>query len=95
MQANNYEDIIIEASYTFVCIRQMWPYVYLLLYILLSCSKDHKLPNLDAAQQTVRAEQHVMPTGERRHFPSNINKTGYIIFSVSYKYLEINHVSVN
>jgi len=44
------------------------------------------LSNLDATQQfadTENDEQVVVPTRERKHFPSNINKTGYVIFSVS------------
>ena len=51
-----------------------------------SYSKDHvhRSSNLDITQVT-DAEQNAMPTGERRHFLSNINKTGHFIFcGVSY-----------
>ena len=54
------------------------------LYIFYS--KDDRLPNLDATQRKTDTEnksQVVIPTGERKHFPSNITKTGYAIFSVS------------
>ena len=50
-------------------------------------SKDDRLPNLDATQQgadTENKEEDIAPTRERKHFPSNISKTGYAIFSVSY-----------
>ena len=49
---------------------------------MLFFSKD----DLDAIQQTTDTEnnkQVVMPTRERKHFPSNISKIGYVIFSVS------------
>ena len=52
-------------------------------------SRDDRLPNLDATQRTTDTEnksQVVIPTGERKHFPSNITKTGYAIFSVSCTY---------
>ena len=52
-------------------------------------SKDDRLPNLDATQRTTDTEnnsQVVIPTGERKHFPSNITKIGYAIFSVSCTY---------
>ena len=48
-------------------------------------SKDDRLPNLDATQHVADTEndEQVVATRERKHFPSNINKTGYVIFSVS------------
>ena len=49
-------------------------------------SKDDRLPNLDATQQaadTEDKEQVAVPNRERKHFASNIDKTGYVIFSVS------------
>ena len=55
-------------------------------FINFLCSKDDRLPNLDATQQTVDKESNeetVMATRERKHFPHNITKTGYVIFSVS------------
>ena len=51
-------------------------------------SKDDRLPNSDATQQAVDTkdnEKSVAPARETKHFPSNIDKTGYVIFSVSCK----------
>ena len=53
-------------------------------------SKDDRLPNLDATQggdYTETNEEEIVPTRERKHFPSNITKTGYTIFSVSYTHI--------
>jgi len=44
-------------------------------------SEDDKLPNLDVTATT--SDEQVVPVRERKHFHSNVNKTGYIIFSVS------------
>ena len=56
-------------------------------------SKDDRLPNLDATQQAVANtednEQVIVPTKERKHFHFNINKTGYVTFSVSCIYIHI------
>ena len=60
-------------------------------------SKDDRLPNLDATRQSANAEntkQDVEPTRVRRHFPSNINKIGYIFFSVSCIYLCMSTLSI-
>ena len=49
-------------------------------------SKDDRLPNLDATQQAADTENNddvVVPNRERKHFPYNITKIGYVIFSVS------------
>ena len=49
-------------------------------------SKDDRLPNLDATQQaadTENDEKDTVPNRDRKHFPSNINKIGHVIFSVS------------
>ena len=57
------------------------------MFSVSSISKDDRLPNLDATQQTAdneNNEQVVVPTGERKHFPYNITKIGFTIFSVSY-----------
>ena len=54
------------------------------LYIFYS--KDDRLPNLDATQQAADTENNddvVVPNRERKHFPYNITKIGYVIFSVS------------
>ena len=40
--------------------------------------------NLDVTAATSNEE--VVPVRERKHFCSNINKTGYVIFSVSHFY---------
>ena len=56
------------------------------LMILFINSKDDRLPNLDATQQaadTENDEKDTVPTRDRKHFPSNINKIGHVIFSVS------------
>ena len=58
--------------------------------ILCTCSRDDRLPNLDATQagpDTAENNEEFVPTGERKHFPSNITKTGYVIFSVSCLYM--------
>ena len=55
------------------------------MFCVSSISKDDRLPNLDATQRTAdneSNEQAVIPTGERKHFPYNITKIGYTIFSV-------------
>ena len=47
-------------------------------------SKDDRLPNLDATQQQGDVQedaQETKPTKVRKHFPSNINKIGHVIFS--------------
>ena len=54
--------------------------------ILFINSKDDRLPNLDATQQaadTENDEKDTVPNRDRKHFPSNINKIGHVIFSVS------------
>ena len=61
-----------------------------IIFVCLYYSKDdrlERLPNLDATQQgnaTESNEEVIVPTRERKHFRSNITKTGYAIFSVSY-----------
>ena len=61
-------------------------------FILYACifSKDDRLPNLDATKQVADTENAdlvqeaaVTPNKERKHFPYNITKIGYVIFSVS------------
>ena len=57
-------------------------------------SKDDILPNLDVKEQTAAADtEHTdkedKPNRERKHFPSNINKIGYALFSVSCSYMRI------
>ena len=56
--------------------------------VILIFSKDDRLPNLDATQEGAYAENNneedIVPTRERKHFPSNITKTGCTIFSVSH-----------
>ena len=50
-------------------------------------SKDDRLPNMDAKKQAAdfeNDEEVALPTRERKHFPSNNGKIGYIIFTVSY-----------
>ncbi|XP_065919477.1 uncharacterized protein [Dysidea avara] len=42
-------------------------------------SEDEKLPNLDVTAAT--SNEQVVPVRERKHFRSNIDKTGYVIFS--------------
>ncbi|XP_065919506.1 uncharacterized protein [Dysidea avara] len=42
-------------------------------------SEDEKLPNLDVTATT--SNEQIVPVRERKHFKSNVNKTGYIIFS--------------
>ena len=58
--------------------------------VILIFSKDDRLPNLDATEEGAYAENNneedIVPTRERKHFPSNITKIGYVIFSVSYSY---------
>ena len=51
-----------------------------------SISNEDKLSNLDATEQvsdTESNEQVLVPARERKFFPSNANKEGYVIFSVS------------
>jgi len=45
-------------------------------------SEDEKLPNLDVTATT--SNEQVVPVRERKHFRSNIDKTGFVIFSVSH-----------
>ena len=61
----------------------------IIIYIIIifsshNCSEDEKLPNLDVTATT--SSEQVVPVRERKHFHFNINKTGYVIFSVSYAY---------
>ncbi|XP_065920931.1 uncharacterized protein [Dysidea avara] len=42
-------------------------------------SEDEKLPNLDVTETT--SNEQIVPVRERKHFRSNIDKTGYVIFS--------------
>ncbi|XP_065920927.1 uncharacterized protein [Dysidea avara] len=42
-------------------------------------SEDEKPPNLDVTATT--SNEQIVPVRERKHFRSNINKTGYVIFS--------------
>ena len=50
-------------------------------------SEDEKLPNLDVTQgaSAITSNEQAVITRERKHFRSNIDKTGYVIFSVSTK----------
>ena len=45
-------------------------------------SEDEKLLNLDVTAAT--SNEKVVPVRERKHFRSKIDKTGYVIFSVSH-----------
>ena len=52
-----------------------------------SIRKHDGLPNSDATKQATDTEnngQIMVPPRERNAFPSNINKKGYVIFSVSW-----------
>ena len=58
-------------------------------------SEDEKLLNLDVT--TATGNEQVVPVRERKDFHSNIDKTGYVIFSVShcwYLYQKLNVVAV-
>ena len=55
------------------------------LLLIIYCSEDAILPNLDVTQQDMTTgNDQVIPVRERKHFHSNVDKTGYIIFSVRY-----------